>query len=296
MKTTRVQNKKKAIKITTNLIAITLFALIVTVIILLASLFIENKEIERDDNDSYIKAETTSYNNFQTEQVAKPEVKAQTYYVKSGDSFWSISNDFYGTGIYYTAIAYYNELSTTSILHIGDKLLVPSLDDEAFINLYNNIVSGNQTKVEEFNNSMKGQTIKAGTNHNYKYGKRMDPAVDITVPSGNDMRNYTKSVNTSSFTYLGSYKITGYTPSCEHCCEATEGIGASGVQMICGYSVAAPYNLPFGTTIYIEGYGFYVVEDRGYLGDSTIDIACPTHNDCYAITGNNINVYIVPNN
>ena len=129
----------------------------------------------------------------------------------------------------------------------------------------------------------------------YKYGKRIEPVVNITIPTESDMRNFTDQVNTDEYQYLGSYNITGYTPKCNHCCGNENGITASGVEAIAGYTVAAPNHIPFGTTLYIEGYGYYVVEDRGNFPDTVIDIAAPDHDACYALTGNEIAVYVVSN-
>lgn len=249
---------------------------------------------ETPDNDTETFAPITSNN-----ETTAPEItyEVKTYTVQSGDNYWSISVDFYDTGLYYKALARYNNMKTTDVLHIGKTLSIPDLRDPEFIALMDTIQNENAENIEAWNEKMAGTTVKAGPATSYRYGQRSNPAVDITVPELDEiMKNYTGKVNTSNFTKLGSYKITGYTPACEHCCENTDGTGAAGVSMICGYSVAAPENIPFGTTLYIEGYGFYVVEDRGYLGTSTIDIACPTHDACYAITNTNINVYIVPNN
>lgn len=66
--------------------------------------------------------------------------------------------------------------------------------------------------------------------------------------------------------YLGNYRITAYC-ACKKCCgvwaeNRPNGIvkGAMGVELTPGYSVASP--LPFGTKLYIEGYGDVVVQDR----------------------------------
>lgn len=127
----------------------------------------------------------------------------------------------------------------------------------------------------------------------YEYGTRMTPAVEINYENG--VKNYTDVVDTSEYTYYGRMFITGYTPKCAHCCGSTEGITASGVPAIPGYTVAAGYEFDFGTTLYIEGYGYYVVEDRGNLGENVLDIAAPDHESCYPITQDGVNVYIVPN-
>lgn len=70
-----------------------------------------------------------------------------------------------------------------------------------------------------------------------------------------------------AMTELGEYTITAYCP-CKICCgiwakNRPNGIvyGAAGIELQEGHSVAAP-NLPFGTILYIEGLGEYVVEDR----------------------------------
>ena len=83
--------------------------------------------------------------------------------------------------------------------------------------------------------------------------------------------------------YLGSYKITGY-DICVHCCGKTDGITSSGTQATVGRTCAAPPDIPFGTRIWIAGIGERVVEDRGGLGSSKIDVLCADHAACYAIT------------
>lgn len=125
----------------------------------------------------------------------------------------------------------------------------------------------------------------------YKYGERGTPSIKIDTSNG--IRNNTDYINTDEYKYLGKYTITGYTPKCKHCCGSSKGITASGVQAIPGYTVAADKSIPFGTTLYIEGYGYYVVEDRG-VGSKHIDIAANNHEECYALTDTAVNVYIVP--
>lgn len=91
-------------------------------------------------------------------------------------------------------------------------------------------------------------------------------------------------------TKLGEYTITAYCP-CEICCgiwakNRPNGIvyGAAGIELQEGHSVAAP-NLPFGTILYIEGLGEYVVEDRPAswvaekYDDKIIDIYFLSHDE-----------------
>lgn len=224
--------------------------------------------------------------------------KYTTHIITSKDNFYNLSIKYYGDSKYYKAVMEYNKCDENTILHIGDKIIIPDIEDEEFISIYNRIDKAEREEINSFIESTKGQTIQAGNNNTYKYGVRTDPTVDIVVPSGNNMKNYTGEVDTSKFKLLGNYSTTGYTPTCMHCCGSDKGIGAAGVPIICGYSVAAPDNIPLGTTLYIEGYGFYVVEDRGNFGYTNIDIACPSHDDCAIVTNiaKDVKVYIVPNN
>ena len=89
---------------------------------------------------------------------------------------------------------------------------------------------------------------------------------------------------------IGTYKITGYDPYCSHCCGKSNGITASGTQAAAGRTIAMS-GVPFGTKVYIEGLGYYIVEDRG-VKKGIIDVACSGHSACYAITGK-YNVFIV---
>lgn len=229
-----------------------------------------------------------------SEETEEPRIVIY-YKVQPGDTWWDLSRQFYGDGSYYESIAIYNKCSATETLYAGDIITIPDKRDRIFISIINGLEAINSEKVKEFNQTMSGLVIQAyASDTDWYYGKFNNPAVPITVPDCNgSMKNNTGYVDTSNFHLIGQYKITGYTPQCYHCCESTSGIGAAGSQIICGYSVAAPWDLPYGTTLYIEGYGFYVVEDRGNLGENTIDIACPTHEQCYDITKNNVNVYIV---
>lgn len=89
---------------------------------------------------------------------------------------------------------------------------------------------------------------------------------------------------------LGRFYITGYTPTCTHCCGKSNGIGASGRKVVVGESVAMNrtdmknYGLEYGDKIYIEGIGERVIVDTG-CGQGVVDVACDSHESCRAITG-----------
>lgn len=84
--------------------------------------------------------------------------------------------------------------------------------------------------------------------------------------------------------YLGEFYITGY-DVCVECCGKIDGITASGAQATVGRTVAATKDFAFGTTLYIDGIGARVVEDRGGMRGDHLDVLCEDHPACYAITG-----------
>ena len=85
-------------------------------------------------------------------------------------------------------------------------------------------------------------------------------------------------------TYLGWYTLTAY--------EATGNCCANGNYPSVGYTVACN-TIPLGTTIYIEGYGTYVVEDTGGMGGGTIDIYMGDPAACIQFGVQGADVYIV---
>lgn len=298
------KNHNEIIKTIILIIKNNLFYIISIALFMLCILMVHTNAIlikDIDENNIIEIQETTNDTTFETEEVQESEeIKPNIYIAKEQDTFWEISKNEYGSGIYFEAIMFYNEYSSDKDLKIGDEIILPSIEDENFIEIFNTLEEQHKIETEEFGQTSSEMIMKAGKNPNgYKYGIRQNPAVDIKVPNVTEsMKNNTSIIDTSGFTLVGKYSTTGYTPGCQHCCGNTKGIGASGVPVICGYSVAAPSNIPLGTTLYIEGYGFYVVEDRGAFGKSNIDIACPSHESCAYVTNTekNINVYIVPNN
>lgn len=215
------------------------------------------------------------------------ESKDIDYVIAFGDSWWSIAETFHGDGTLYSEIAIYNGLDPNNTIYEGQIIKIPSKE---------NLYSVGQATANKYNAAAKAEmeVIVAGDNNDYTYGVRTDPTVDISLPDDHfDMRNNTDEVDTSTYEYIGGWNITGYDPDCAHCCGGnTHGIGAAGVDIRPGYSVATK-DLPLGVTLYIEGYGYYVNEDRG-CGYGVIDIAATSHDACYALTSESpVDVYIV---
>ena len=59
-----------------------------------------------------------------------------------------------------------------------------------------------------------------------------------------------------------TFTVTGYCP-CKKCCGKEDGITASGVKATSNHTLAAPSTYSFNTKIELDGYGTFVVEDRG---------------------------------
>lgn len=115
------------------------------------------------------------------------------------------------------------------------------------------------------------------------------PLVRVPV----DGIKFVEASSSPKMTYIGQLYVTGYSPYCSHCVGKThpDGITASGTAAEIGRTVAMCSDYPFGTNIYIEGLGKYVVEDRG-VGTGCVDVACEDHAACYKITGY-YNVYVI---
>lgn len=77
-----------------------------------------------------------------------------------------------------------------------------------------------------------------------------------------------------------NYILTAYC-SCEKCCGKSDGITASGTIATPGRTVAVDTNnIPYGTTVEIDGFGTYVAEDcGGAIKGNQIDIYFENHED-----------------
>ena len=88
----------------------------------------------------------------------------------------------------------------------------------------------------------------------------------------------------SSMTLLGNLRLTGYV--------ATGNKTANGeIPYVGGVAMSRSYGLPYGTRIYIDGLGYFTLNDTG-CKTGVVDIFCNTVAECYALTSY-ANVYIV---
>lgn len=99
---------------------------------------------------------------------------------------------------------------------------------------------------------------------------------------------YSEPVQTASggdtMTYAGCYELTAYIATGNPC--------ASGVYPTVGRTVACN-SIPMGTTVYIEGYGTYVVEDTGGMGGGVIDMFVGSYDEAIQFGRRTAEVYIV---
>lgn len=86
--------------------------------------------------------------------------------------------------------------------------------------------------------------------------------------------------------YLGKFEMTAY--------EWTGSPCANGRYPTEGYTVACN-SLPLGTTVYIEGVGYRVVEDRGadWHGSNWMDLYLGDVDSCYEWGVRSVDVYVV---
>lgn len=212
------------------------------------------------------------------DEIIVEEPQPLVHIVSSGDTLWKIAKEYYDDGNLYTQVAEDNDLNVNGYIYPGDEILI-WLEPEVV-----EVVSTDDAISVDILGSDSPST------HALSLGGGDVPAYDPDETPRNNPDGIGIDVN--ELEYVGTYKITGYDPTCEHCCGWSTGIGSSGREIEVGISVACN-DIPSGTWIYVEGYGVYRVDDTGGMGGGTVDIAAHTHDTCYSLTASGINVYII---
>ena len=99
--------------------------------------------------------------------------------------------------------------------------------------------------------------------------------------------------------YMGSFKLTHYcTEKRKHICGTGAGITATGTKVTAGRTIAVdPSVIPYGTKVYIEGYGWRTAEDcGGSVGGKHIDVAVSSHSTALSMGTKNGGVWILVKN
>lgn len=121
-----------------------------------------------------------------------------------------------------------------------------------------------------------------------------DETTDLDLALENirkQLRNYTTIVDDlkkseHQLVYLGDFKLTHYcVAKFEHICGTGAGLTATGTQVTAGRTIAVdPTVIPYGSQVYIEGYGWHIAEDcGGAVNGSHIDIAVSTHEQALSL-------------
>lgn len=101
----------------------------------------------------------------------------------------------------------------------------------------------------------------------------------------------TEAETTSGRTYLGNYKLTAYC-SCSIC--RNKWGKRTAVNPTQGRTIAVdPTVIPYGTSVYIEGYGTYIAEDTGgVIKNSRIDMFFNSHTEALKFGVRYADVYL----
>lgn len=96
--------------------------------------------------------------------------------------------------------------------------------------------------------------------------------------------------------YVGEFKLTHYcVEDFDHICGNGDGLTATGTEITVGQTIAVdPTIIPYGTQVYIEGYGWYIADDcGGGVKGKHIDIAVNTHSEALSLGVKSGDVWIL---
>lgn len=125
----------------------------------------------------------------------------------------------------------------------------------------------------------------------FNYFEEVKKPFQNPIPKEVVIEEETIIVEEPILTYVGNWITTAYCP-CELCCgDYATGYTASGTLATEGRTVAT-FDLPFGTKIYIDGLGEFIVEDNGVEG-GWIDIFFNSHEDALNYGMRNMDIYII---
>lgn len=240
-----------------------------------------------DDPELIVEEDTEEIKDEEVEEevIETPEEpEYEEYTIQSGDSFWVISEKFYGNGMYYTVIAADNNMTTADYIYAGEVIKIYNHNDLNAAKVAEVVEEEEKDTPTEVTGEATYITYTDTGASSFDGDMGMDDALAIIKDKPNE--------DTSNMKSIGTYRVTGYDPHCSHCCGKTNGITTSGRQAEFGISVGCN-DLPLGTIIYVDGYGYFRVDDRGGMGGGTVDIACPSHDVCYQMTNNSVEVFVV---
>jgi|GEM_PF-3783779 len=172
---------------------------------------------------------------------------------------------------------------TTGVLASYEQITVTAANESATANAATTVISATvKTDVQTETKKPATATTVTAT---VKYTETATvTATAVTTAESKSVSADPVETPEGNLRLLGSLKITGYV--------ATGKKTASGVYpYVGGVAMSKKYGLPWGTKIYIEGLGYYTLNDTG-CKYGVVDVFCSSVKECYALTSN-ANVYVV---
>ena len=116
----------------------------------------------------------------------------------------------------------------------------------------------------------------------------------IAIASAIAFANINTFASATSRELVGECKLTFYCP-CRSCSEGWGNKTSTGTYAKQGRTIAVdPSIIPYGSTVYIEGWGYYTAEDcGGGIKGNHIDIYRDNHSACDRLGVKHAKVYIV---
>lgn len=128
----------------------------------------------------------------------------------------------------------------------------------------------------------------------FKFKKMIAAVATVATLAATNVGVSAYSGDFSNATYVGNCKLTFYCP-CNSCSGSWGKQTATGTTAKQGRTIAVdPDVIPYGSTVYIDGWGYYVAEDcGGGVHGNHIDIYRDSHSTCRNLGVKNAKVYIV---
>ena len=188
---------------------------------------------------------------------------------------------------------------------LGAKAFMQSIVDGSFIK---NVITSNIIKEakEEVKEELSGDVfievwaLESGDNKSGEEVVENEQIEETTKPSSQEVvqgppTNYVKQMKVNATAYCLCQKCCGKSPS-------SPGYGrtASGLVIVPGTGMKViavdPKMIPFGTKVYVDGYGYAIAADTGgAIKQNRIDVYMDSHSDALKWgRKNNINLYILP--
>jgi 3D (Asp-Asp-Asp) domain-containing protein len=124
-----------------------------------------------------------------------------------------------------------------------------------------------------------------------------NPVIEIGEVKKDDSKKVLKEA--CNIEFLGNFKLTFYCP-CKKCCgkdpsDEEYGITSTTTVATEGRTIAVdPKYIPYGSKIFIEGYGLFIAEDcGGAIKNNRIDIFMDSHSKCWDYGIDYQDIYII---